>query len=124
MTSGITTRNAASWPTVQELAALRLLANLLDNAVMALSNADVSGVLETSRNINFHVGELLAMYLQLGYCPATEQTQQQRRRVLVSLGRQLLFCRALLRRWRRSLTLRRQLQEFPDGQGPYTETLR
>jgi len=67
-------------------------------------------------------GRVIALAAQLGRLPGLPR----RNRSAVScwrIGQQRAFCRAMLRRWRRSLVLRRQLFGLQAEPVPYTESL-
>ena len=55
---------------------------------------------------------LMATSLHLGRLPLTPEAQQQRQKLLAELRQQRSFCRAMLRRWRRSILLRQQLLDL------------
>lgn len=109
--------------TEQELALLQAVKSLLDAVGQSLRTGDAPPLLEASREINATVQDLMALWIQMGHIPCSPEAQQQRRKLLVEIGRQRNFCRALLRRWRRSIALRRQLLDLGAGPGLYTEAL-
>lgn len=110
-------------PVEQELALLQAVKSLLQSATQSLRAGDAPPLVEVSRQIDSGVQELMALWLQLGRIPGTPEAQQQRRKLLAEIGRQRTFCRAMLRRWRRSITLRRQLLGLRAEPGLYTEAL-
>ena len=107
----------------QELVLLETMKSLLDEAMRSLSGGEAWALLEVSRQINMTAQQLTALALQLGRLPMTAEAQQQRRRLLADLSQQRAFCRAMLRRWRRSLMLRRQMLASRSEPAPYTESL-
>jgi len=106
----------------QELALLQAVKSLLEGIVRSLRSGEAGPLVEASREINSTAQDLLALWLQLGCIPWTPEAQQERRRLLREIGRQRTFCRAMLRRWRRSIALRRQLLEIAEPE-LYTEAL-
>jgi hypothetical protein len=107
----------------QELVLLETLKSLLEEAMRSLSGGEALPLLEVSRQIGVTAQELMAFSLQLGCLPWTPEAQQQRRKLLAELGQQRAFCRAMLRRWRRSIVLRQQLLGLQSEPAPYTESL-
>ncbi len=107
----------------QELALLETLKSLLETAIHSLTGGEVGALLEVSQQIRSTADEAMALSLQLGHLPGTPEAQQQRRKLLAELSQQRAFCRAMLRRWRRSLVLRRQLLGLQAEPVPYTESL-
>jgi hypothetical protein len=96
----------------QGLTALSALTALLDTAMDSLSQGDAVALLEVSPDITRAVQRILADGLGSFSCLATEGSEQERRQFLQRLSQQRLFCRAMLRRWRRSLAIREQLLEM------------
>lgn len=109
-----------SLPAEQELILLETLKSLLDGAGLYLSGGDALPLLEVSQQISSAAQALLACSVQPCRSPATPEAQEKRRQLLVELGQQRSFCRAMLRRWRRSLALRRQLLDIDSEPVPYT----
>ncbi len=107
----------------QELVLLETLKALLETAIRSLSGGEAGALMEVSRQIRSTADEVMALSLHLGRLPGTPEAQQQRRKLLEELGRQRAFCRAMLRRWRRSLVLRRQLLCLQAEPVPYTESI-
>jgi hypothetical protein len=114
---------AAPAPTAQELVLLETLKSLLDEAVRSLSGGEALPLLEVSRQINLTAQQITALALHMGCLPWTAEAQQQRRKLLAELNQQRAFCRAMLRRWRRSIILRQQLLGLRHEPVPYTESL-
>ena len=111
-------------PMDEQLILLETLKGLLDAAVRSLSGGEALPLLELSRQITGAANDLMCLSLQVGHLPWTPEHQEQRRRLLVELSQQRAFCRAMLRRWRRSLALRQQLLGLRAAQDvPYTESL-
>lgn len=111
-------------PTVdEEVFLLETLKTLLDGAICSLGGGNAQSLLEMSRQIKCTVEQLLAFCLQGGAAGATPQAQHRRRKLLAELAQQRAFCRAMLRRWHRSIALRRQLLALQDQPAPYTECL-
>ena len=107
----------------QELVLLETMKTLLDSAAHSLAKGDALPLLETTRQIDQTAQEITAFCLQVGPQPWTEEAHEQRRRLLRELGQQRSFCRAMLRRWRRSIVLREQLLGLQSEPAPYTESL-
>jgi len=107
----------------QQVFLLETLKTLLDGAIRCLSGGDALPLLEMSRQINSIAQELLALSLQLSCLPGSPEAQQRRRQLLAKLGEQRAFCRAMLRRWRRSLVLRQQLLGLRSEPALYTDSL-
>ena len=105
----------------QELFLLETLKALLDGAIRCLSGGEPAPLLEMSRQIGSAAQEWLALASQLARNPANPEVQQRRRKLLSELGQQRSFCRAMLRRWRRSITLRQQLLGMANDAMPYPE---
>ena len=93
----------------QEIMLLETLKQLLTTAMRDLSGGEAGSLLETSRQISSTANDLMVLATRCGHLPLNLEEQQQRRKLLAELGQQRAFCRAMLRRWRRSLLLRRQL---------------
>jgi len=126
MTSLAATANPAPAPLSpmeQELVLLETMKALLEVAMRALSGGEALPLLEVSRQIGLTAQELTAFSLQMGRLPWTPEAQQQRRKLLLELSQQRAFCRAMLRRWRRSIALRQQLLGLQTEPVPYTESL-
>jgi hypothetical protein len=107
----------------QQLFLLETLKSSLDGAIRALSSADPSPLLETSRQISSTCQDLLALSLQLSRLPGLPDAQQRRHKLLAELGQQRAVCRAMLRRWRRSISLRRQLLSLRSEPEPYADSV-
>jgi hypothetical protein len=110
-------------PAEQELALLQTVKSMLDAVAQSLRDGEAEPLVKVSREINSPAQDLMALWMQLGHIPCTPEAQSQRRKLLAEIGRQRTFCRAMLRRWRRSITLRRQLLGLRDEPGLYTEAL-
>lgn len=110
-------------PMDQELVLLETLKSLLEEAMRSLSGGEALPLLEVSRQLSVTAQELSAFSLQMGSLPWSVEAQQSRRKLLAELGQQRAFCRAMLRRWRRSIVLRQQLLGLQDEPVPYTESL-
>ncbi len=110
-------------PIDRELVLLETLRSLLQTAIGSLSAGEGGILLEVSQHIRSTAEEVTSLSAQLGHLPATPQAQQERSRLLAELGQQRAFCGAMLRRWRRSLVLRRQLLGLGAEPAPYTESL-
>lgn len=110
MTSDIASVSSSLPPHIdQELVLLETLKELLTAAMHSLSGGEAGNLLETSRQIGATAEDLIALASHLGHLPATPEEEQQRRKLLAELSQQRSFCRSMLRRWRRSILLRRQL---------------
>jgi len=121
-TSG-NSENAPAAPIDHQLFLLETLKLLLDGAVRCLSGGDALPLLEMSRQISSTAQELVALCLQLAHFPVAAEAHQRRRKLLVEVGQQRAFCRAMLRRWRRSIALRQQLLALGGEPVPYTDSL-
>ena len=110
-------------PPDQELVLLETLKSLLEAAMRLLSGGEAGPLIEVSGQIRSTAEEVMALSLQLGHLPSNPETQQQRQKLLTELGQQRAFCRAMLRRWRRSIVLRQQLLGRQTESLPYTESL-
>lgn len=109
-------------PAAREFALLEALNGLLNLTIDSLSQGAAGDLLQVSRRIEGNAAELSAALMQLSGAKLTLQAQQERRRLVAGLREQRCLCRALLRRWRRSITLRQQLLGV-GGDSPYTESL-
>ncbi len=107
----------------REFILLETLKSLLDVAMRSLGGGEALPLLEVSRQINLTAQELTAFSLQIGRMPLTPEAQQRRRKLLAELSQQRAFCRAMLRRWRRSIAMRQQLLALRSEPVPYTECL-
>ena len=110
-------------PMDQELVLLETMKALLETATRSLAGGEALPLLEVSRHIGQTAQELTEFSLRMGALPWTEETQQQRRKLLAELCQQRAFCRAMLRRWRRSIVLRQQLLRLQSEPLPYTESI-
>ena len=110
-------------PADQELVLLETMQTLLDSATQSLAGGQALPLLEVSRQIGITAQQLTAFCLPMGSLPWTEEAQQHRRKLLAELSQQRSFCRAMLRRWRRSIALRQQLLRLQSEPVPYTESL-
>lgn len=108
-------------PAAREFALLEALNGLLNLTIDSLSQGAAGDLLQVSRRIEGNAAELSAALMQLSGAKLTLQAQQERRRLVAGLREQRCLCRALLRRWRRSITLRQQLLGVA-GDSPYTES--
>ena len=107
----------------QELLLLETLKELLTAAMSSLSGGEAGNLLETSRQISSTANDLMALAAHLAHLPSTPEAQQQRRKLLAELSQQRSYCRAMLRRWRRSLLLRRQLLALQGEPQTYGEPM-
>jgi len=107
----------------QQLLLLENLKSLLDGASRCLAGGDPLPLLALSRQVTSTAQELLALSLQLANPSASDEAQQRRRQLLSDVAKQRAFCRAMLRRWRRSIALRQQLLELGSEPVPYTDSL-
>jgi hypothetical protein len=108
---------------IQELVLLETLSTLLRAAIRSLSRGEPANLVDVSRDINAAASEVIATTLNFSRLPLTPVAQQQRQRLLAELRQQRSFCRAMLRRWRRSILLRRQLLDLATGPATYSEAL-
>lgn len=124
MTSHFASVNSSLPPQLdQELVLLETLKELLTSAIRCLSGGEAGSLVETSRQISATAGDLMALAGQLGHLPLTAEEQQRRRKLLAELSQQRSFCRAMLRRWRRSLLLRRELLAVQTEPETYAEPM-
>ncbi len=107
----------------QELVLLETLKELLTNAMGCLSGGEAGNLVETSRQISLTATDLMARAGQFAHLPSTPEEQQERRKLLAELGQQRSFCRAVLRRWRRTLLLRKRLLALQSEPESYAETM-
>jgi len=107
---------------VQQLVLLETLRELLTAAIRSLSRGEPGELAATSRDINATAGEVLAASRELGRLPLTPEARQRRQSLLAELRRQRSFCRAMLRRWRRSILAHQQLLDLATGTATYGET--
>jgi non-ribosomal peptide synthetase component F len=110
-------------PQVQELVLLETLKALRTATIRSLSQAEPANLVEVSRRISDTADDVMAAAPNLSRVPLTGETQQQRQKLLAELRQQTLFCRAMLRRWRRSIHLRRQLLDLATEPVIYTDSL-
>jgi|SRR5208337_37157 len=110
-------------PDAQELVLLETLKELLTAAIRSLSRGEPKELVELSRNISATADEVAATESSLCRLPLTPAAQQQRQKLLAELRQQRSFCRAMLRRWRRSILLRRRLLDLATGTATYSEAL-
>ncbi len=108
---------------LQELVLLDTLKGLLTVAIRSLSLGEAENMAEISQQINAAADEVMATSLNLSRLPLTPEAQQQRQRLLAELRQQRAFCRAMLRRWRRSILLRQQLLGLATEPVIYTESV-
>ncbi len=108
----------------RQLVLLETLKSLLDEAMRSLSGGEALPLLEVSRQIKPDgAGTDHALSCTWAVFPGRAEAQQRRRKLLAELSQQRAFCRAMLRRWRRSIVLRQQLLGLQDEPVPYTESL-
>jgi len=109
-------------PEIQELVLLETLKALLAGAIWSLSNGDAAKLIEVSRQINGAADDVMAAALNPSRVLLTPEAQQHRQKLLAELRQQRSFCRAMLRRWWRSILLRRQLLELATEPATYTDS--
>ena len=107
----------------QELVLLETMKALLETATRSLAEGEALPLLEVSRHIGQTAQQLSEFSQRMGALPWSEEAQQQRRKLLAELCQQRAFCRAMLRRWRRSIALRQQLLRLQSEPLPYTESI-
>ena len=110
-------------PEAQELVLLETLRALLTAAIQALSRGEAGSLAEVSRQVKRTAENIMATSLTLGHFPLTPEARQRRQKLLAELRQQRSFCRAMLRRWRRSILLRRQLLDLATEPTIYSESL-
>ena len=112
-------------PAEQEILLLETLKSLLESAMFSLSGGEAAALHQVSRQIISTANQVTALSVPMGRFPLTPEALRQRRKVLAELGQQRAFCRTLLRRWRRSLALRRHFLglRVETEPLPYTESL-
>lgn len=108
---------------IQQLVVLETLKALLSAAIRSLSRGEPADLSEVSRDIQATADGVMAASLNQDRLVLTPEEQQQRRKLLAELRQQRSFCRAMLRRWRRSILLRQQLLDLATGPMTYTESL-
>ena len=104
----------------QELLLLETLQILLDGASRCLATGDALPLMEMSRQITATAQQVQAFASQLSGSVAGADAQR-RRKLLAELAQQRAFCRAMLRRWRRSIVLRRHLLGVEGGPPSYCD---
>jgi len=109
-------------PGVEEIVLLDTLKTLLTVAIRSLSQGEPEQLMEVSRQIRSAADQSMAAAINLGQLPTSIEAQQQRQKLLAELRQQRCFCRAILRRWRRSIFLRQQLLQGV-ATAPYTDSL-
>ena len=110
-------------PEAQEVVLLETLKELLTATIRSLSRGESAELAELGRSISTTADEVTATELTLCRLPLTAAAQQQRQKLLAELRQQRSFCRAMLRRWRRSIVLRQQLLDLATGTATYSEAL-
>lgn len=110
-------------PNENEAMLLELLRELIGNAISSLKQGEAEGLLELSWQIRSTADNLTILLPELLKLPQTAEAQENRRQLMNQLTQQRSLCRALLRRRRRFLLLRRQLQDLCGEQALYTESL-
>jgi hypothetical protein len=109
----------------RERSLLESLRSLLDQAALSLNDGEALSLMATSQQIHAAAGELSVLSLHLARLPLSPERQRERRHLLTEIAQRSAFCRAVLRRWRRSLALRQQLLQLRTGQPfLYTDSLR
>jgi hypothetical protein len=104
---------SASFPAAErELELLESLKVLLAAAMDSLGQGDAQTVPDISQQISLTAQELAALSLQISRLPQGVEAQLKRKEFLLEVRQQSAFCRAILRRWRRSIILRQQLLEM------------
>ncbi|MGB7555625.1 MAG: hypothetical protein WBM04_14725 [Candidatus Korobacteraceae bacterium] len=106
-----------------ELVLLETLKELLTIAMRSLSGGEAGSLMETSRQISLTANNLMSLANQVGNLPSTPEEQQRRDKLLAELSQQRSFCRSMLRRWRRSLLLQRQLLVLQSEPDTYSESI-
>jgi hypothetical protein len=110
-------------PEMQEVVLLETLKELLTATIRSLSRGEPAELADLGRSISATADEVTATELTLCRSPLTAAAQQQRQKLLAELRQQRSFCRAMLRRWRRSIVLRQQLLDLATGTATYSEAL-
>jgi hypothetical protein len=110
-------------PADSELVLLERLCSLLDDAMGALVASKALPLQEVSRQITMTADELTRLMLQISRLPLSVEARQRRQEILTTLCEQHRFCRAMLRRWRRSVALRQQMLALNAEPLLYTESL-
>ena len=108
---------------VQEVVLLETLKELLTATIRSLSRGESAELAELSHSISATADDVAATELNLCRLPLTPAAQQQRQKLLAELRQQRSFCRAMLRRWRRSILLRQQLLDLATEPAIYSEPL-
>lgn len=123
MSTKIESASGALSPEIEEVVLLETLKELLATTIRSLSNGETGDLVEVSRSIKTTAEEVAASKFNLCRLPQTPVAQKQRQRLLDELRQQSSFCRAMLRRWRRSILLRQQLLDLTSGGSSYCEAL-
>jgi len=123
LSAKISTASVPVPPEIPEAVLLQTLRTLLSTAIGALSRGDPAHLAEVSHAINGIAADVLAISLNRGCLPLTPEAQQQRQHVFAELRQQRSLCRAMLRRWRRSILFRQQLLNFATEPAIYTDSL-
>lgn len=110
-------------PQIPELVSLQTLRTLLSAAIGALSRGDPAHLAEVSHAINGIATDALVTSLHRSCLPLTPEAQERRQKLLAELSQQRSFCRAMLRRWRRSILLRQQLLDLATAPTIYSDSL-
>ena len=110
-------------PEVQDLVLLERLKSLLNAAMRALSRAEPEVLAEVSRQVTLTAEDVVAASRSMGCVALNPEAQGQRQKLLAEIRRQGSFCCAMLRRWRRSILLRRQLLDLATETGIYTQPI-
>lgn len=110
-------------PEVEELVLLETLKALLSAAIRALSRGEAASLEKVSYDISATAGEILSRSANLSAIQSSAEVQRERQKLLIEMRRQRSFCCAMLRRWRRSILLSRQLLDLAGEPSIYTERL-
>jgi len=102
---------------------LQPLRELLAAAMKSLAAGEAGDLILASRRVTLYLQNSAPASFELCRMPISPEAQRRQRELLGELREQSAFCRAMLRRWRRSMLLRRQVFELGGEPLPYTEVL-
>ena len=105
-----------------ELAQLARLNAVLASLEQLLSAAKTEDLPQVCREVTLLAHELSTIYSQ-SVIGSLVQDAEQRRTTLRQIRRRLAFCGAVLRRWRRVVSLRRQALDFCTESATYAPAL-
>ena len=99
------------------------LREVLQAALESLNRGDPEVLITSSWQIALQLQQSAAPSFEWARMPISSEAQRRRRELLGELREQSAFCRAMLRRWRRSILLRKQLLALEGEPAFYTEAV-